>query len=63
MALLTVSPYVNSWISAVVGVTPSLRTVSPTTALTKALFPALNSPTTTSRKNSSSWTIDVRRAS
>ena len=46
---------------AVVGVTPSSTTRSPSSALMRALFPALNSPTTTSRKKSSSCRIELAR--
>ena len=40
--------------ATVVGVTPSSRTGVPSSALTNALFPELNSPTTTRRNSSSS---------
>ena len=46
---------------AVVGVTPSSTTRSPSSALMSALFPALNSPTTTSRNKSSSCRIELAR--
>ena len=39
---------------------PFLRYRAPTSALMNALLPALNSPTMTSRKSSSSWSIDCR---
>src|SRR5215207_4366298 len=48
------SPHFTSVTREVVGVAPSRSTFSPSSALTSALFPALNSPTTTSRNNSSS---------
>src|SRR5690348_7593312 len=48
-----VSPWRRTVTRAVVGVTPSASTGSPTRALTKADLPALNSPATTSRKGSS----------
>ncbi len=47
------SPCFSRWICAVVGVTPSWSTTSPIRALMNALFPELNSPTTTRRKTSS----------
>ena len=47
---------------AVVGVTPSSSTRSPSSALMNALLPALNSPTTTSRKSSSSCRMELARA-
>ena len=46
--------YKNSQPWEVVGVTPSGSTACPSRALTKALLPALNSPTMTSMKSSSS---------
>src|SRR5215213_3585179 len=48
------SPHFTSVTRDVVGVAPSGRIRSPSSALTSALFPAFNSPTTTSRNNSSS---------
>ena len=59
----TVSPWLTTTTSVVVGVTPSSSSDCPSNALMKALLPALNSPTTTSRKNASSCSIDVRSTS
>src|SRR3954470_4285987 len=52
-----------SWMRAVVGVTPSSKTRSPSSAFTNALLPALNSPTTTIMKSSSSCWIEATSAS
>ncbi len=58
-----VSPCLTSVTRVVVGIAPSCRTRAPSSALTRADLPALNSPTTTNRKNSSSRTIASRSAS
>ena len=48
------SPYLSRHMRSVVGVTPFSRTAAPISALMHTLLPALNSPTTTRRKSSSS---------
>ncbi len=60
---VAVSPNWSRFTWAVVGVTPSFSTGAPRSALMNALLPALNSPTMTTRKSSSSCWIDRRRAS
>ncbi len=57
-----VSPWRSRWMAVVVGVTPSSSTALPSRALISVLLPALNSPTTTSRKSSSSCRIDSTSA-
>jgi hypothetical protein len=52
------SPYWRTLICAVVGVTPFGATFEPSRALMKALLPALNSPTMTRRKSSSSCSME-----
>ena len=54
---LDAAPYRRTVTWVVVGVTPSGSKRWPSSALMKADLPALNSPTTTSRKSSSSWRI------
>ena len=53
-----VSPYSRICSRVVVGVTPSSSTRAPTSALTNALLPALNSPMTTRRNRRSSCAIE-----
>ncbi len=59
---VTASPWRRRPMRAVVGVTPSSRAFIPRRALMKALFPALNSPTTTRRNGSSSCSRESARA-